>query len=277
MQTLCRLIAVSLLATLFAAEAGAEERNGLLVTVSKRTLNRADRRDTVYYTQYDRTQGYKLTVKNTSLKALPEGEVNWTILVLKPISGTTEKYVGTEKLKPLRSSESVELMIGAVPIGGYRYERDYKDEMEHEIVISHAGKETIRATSKPSFAVLARRAILIETEPAPTDGATETAATVMRRGAVPTAPGAPATPATPATTGAPAAPAAPAVPTTPATAGNTPLPPSPGPGAQLPAGSPGAPSPSPAAQPSAPIPPPESQQPFDFFNLKKKPAAPEAK
>ncbi len=262
MQTLRRLIAVSLLITLLAFEAGAEERNGLLVNVSKRTLNRADRRDTVYYTQYDRTQGYKVTIKNTSLKALPEGEVNWTILVLKPVSGTTEKYVGTEKLKPLRSSESVELMIGAVPIGGYRYERDYKDEMEHEIVISHAGKETLRSSSKPSFAALAKRATLIETEPAATEAASDPAAAAMKRKAVP------ATPGTPATPGAPA---------TPATAGNLPMPPAPAPSAPGTPATPGATPPAAAAQPSAPIPPPESSQPFDFFNLKKKPAAPEAK
>ncbi len=268
MQTLCRLIAVSLLTVLFAFEAGAEERNGLLINVSKRTLNRADRRDTVYYTQYDRTQGYKLTVKNTSLKALPEGEVNWTILVLKPISGTTEKYVGTEKLKPLRSSESVELMIGAVPIGGYRYERDYKDEMEHEIVISHAGKETIRSSSKPSFAALAKRATLIETEPAAGEAAADAATAVTRRRAMPATPGTPAAPGTPATPGTPAIPA---------TAGNTPMPPAPAPSPQPSPGAPAATPPSPKAQPSAPIPPPESGQPFDFFNLKKKPTAPEAK
>jgi hypothetical protein len=266
MQTLRRLIAVSLLTTLLAFEAGAEERNGLLVNVSKRTLNRADRRDTVYYTQYDRTQGYKVTIKNTSLKALPEGEVNWTILVLKPVSGTTEKYVGTEKLKPLRSSETVELMIGAVPIGGYRYERDYKDEMEHEIVISHAGKETLRSSSKPSFAALAKRATLIETESETTDTASDPAAAAMKRKAVP------ATPGTPATPGAPATPAGPGIPATPATAGNSPAPTAPG----TPA-APGTTPPAAAAQPSAPIPPPESSQPFDFFNLKKKPAAPEVK
>jgi len=157
----------SVVAILFAAllpTASAEEKNGLQVTVAKRTLNRADRRDSFYYTRYDRTQGLKLTIRNTSFKPMPEGEVNWTLLVKKATYvDMTEKYVGTEKLKALRPSESVEIMVGAVPIQGYRYERDYKDEMEHDIAISHAGKETIRMTSMQGFSALSKRARLIQT------------------------------------------------------------------------------------------------------------------
>src|SRR4051794_7143830 len=118
MKFFLRLAAVLLLTMGFALTTRAEEKNGLAVSVTKRTLNRADRRDGFYYTRYDRTQGYKVTIRNTSLKPLPEGEVNWTIAVRKVSYSTNrvEKYVGTEKLQALRSSESVDLMIGAVPI-----------------------------------------------------------------------------------------------------------------------------------------------------------------
>jgi hypothetical protein len=244
--------------------AGAEERNGLFVSVSKRTLNRADRRPTAYYTQYDRTQGYKVTVKNTALKPFPEGELNWTILVMKSY-GTAEKYTGVEKVKPLRSAESVELLIGAVPIAGYRYDRDYKDEMEHEIVITHGGKETIRSSSKPSFAALARRATLIEAQtpendPAQTAGAAATPA-------APRAGVAPGT--TPPRVPVPPVAAAPAVPAAPSPA-------NPAPSVPAPAPSPAEPPITGTANPP-PTDPANPAQPFDFFNLNKKPKTPAAK
>ena len=75
-------------------EGGAEEKNGLQVNVTKRTLNRSDRRDSIYYTRYDRTQGYKVAVKGTAPRPFPEGEVSWTILVTKAFGGNIEKYVG---------------------------------------------------------------------------------------------------------------------------------------------------------------------------------------
>src|SRR5215203_2480449 len=161
MQTLVRLTALCLV-LLIGREAAAEEKNGLSVTVSKRTLDRSDKVSSAYYTRYDRTQGYKVIVKNTSLKPMPEGELNWTILVIKALSSGTDKYVGTEKVPALRSSENTELLVGAVPIGGYRYERDYKDQMEYEIVVTHAGKETLRTTSKPAFTAMAKRAYLVK-------------------------------------------------------------------------------------------------------------------
>lgn len=247
-RTLPCFAALLFLALVFPSFSSAEERNGVLLNVSKRTLNRADRRD-VYYTRYDRTQGYKVTLKNTSLKALPEGEVQWTILVVKAAYGGTEKYTGKEKLKPLLPSETVELMVGAVPVGGYRIDRDYKDEMEHEIVVTHNGKETIRASSKPAFAALARNATLMtpEEEPEAVPGEAPAAATATPKPASPAA----MPPSLPGSPGAPAAPP---------TASPTPA------GAQ--------PQPPPVAGQSQPYVDPSDTQPFDFFNLNKKKPAP---
>lgn len=250
--------------------ASAEEKNGLMVNVTKRTLSRSDRRDSIYYTLYNRTQGYKMAIKNTSLRPMPEAEVTWTILVRKAnYSDRTEKYTGTEKLKALRSSETMDVMFGAVPISGYRYERDYKDEMDYEVTVVHAGKETIRMSSMPNFAAVARRAILMESEreegagtrerggnaadagntpPAVTPTVPAIPATGVRP-VVPATPGYPMTPGTPVAPATPATPYVPATPTTPAPATATPV------------------APTPATSPDG--------KPFDFFNLNKK--APDAK
>lgn len=256
MKKLLPALIALLLAMLVTPQAVAQEKNGLSVNVTKRTLNRNDKRSYAYYTRYDRTQGFKVVIRNTSLKPLPEGEVSWTILVRKALySNRTEKYVGTEKLKPLRPSESVELMVGAVPIEGYRYERDYKDDMEYELVMTHSGKETARFSSKPAFAALAKGAILMRNEPE------EETPAPRPDGARPTTNPSPATPTTPIqprTPGA-AAPTMPANPvaqpafpaaTPPATAANT----------------------TPPATNTTPATPPEEAQPFDFFNLNKKKA-----
>jgi hypothetical protein len=248
--------AVALLFLALLPSAPAEEKNGLQVNVTKRTLNRSDRRDSFYYARYDRTQGFKLAIKGTAPRPFPEGEVNWTIVVKKLYyNDRVEKYTGTEKLKALRPSESVELMIGAVPIQGYRYERDYKDEMEYDISITHAGKETMRLTSTSNFAALAKRAVLMKTPEEEAQPETPrsnvtvtplvpvTPAPTPRPGTVqPARPGTAATPAAPATP--PTAPATPATPTTPAAGTTTPATPADGAG-----------------------------KPFDFFNLgNKKPA-----
>jgi hypothetical protein len=266
MKNLLRLAAVLLMTLGFALTAQAEEKNGLSVSVTKRTLNRSDRRDSFYYTRYDRTQGYKVTIRNTSLKPLPEGEVNWTILVRKmAYTNRTEKFVGTEKLQALRPSESVELMVGAVPIEGYRYERDYKDEMEYEIAIVHGGKETYKTSSKGNFAALTKGAVLMKNEePEENPRGTKPAGTSP----------APATrPATPAAT-RPAASTTPAAPPTAPTAATTrPVPATP---RVTPATPPPTTPPATAATTPAtggttpPADAPADSAAFDFFNLNKK-------
>ena len=269
MHTLVRLTAV-LLVLLLSHHARAEEKNGLSITVSKRTLDRQDKQSTFYYTRFDRTQGYKVVVKNTSLKPMPEGELNWTILVIKALSSGTDKYVGTEQIKALRPAESVELMVGAVPIGGYRYERDYKDQMEYEMVVNHAGKEIMRSSSKASFAALAKRAYLVrvtdEGEEIRTLPSGATTRTVRSTPSAATPPAATTTTTPPAARPAPAAPKPTAAATTPPAA----RPATPAPAAATPA--PATPTPAATAPPAATTPAKEPAPAFDFFNLDKKPA-----
>ena len=139
----------------------AEEKNGLSVTVAKKTLDRADRTNGYYYDRIDRTQGLRVTVKNTTFKEMPEGEVEWTILVRQYASTSIEKYNGKEKLKALKPAEAADLVIGSAQITGWRdWNAQSKDKIEYQVVISQGGKETYRTASTGSFDMLAKRAIL---------------------------------------------------------------------------------------------------------------------
>ncbi len=143
-----------------------EEKNGLLVTVAKKTLDRADRTNGSYYDRIDRTQGLRVTVKNTTFKEMPEGEVEWTILVRQYSSTSIEKYTGKEKLKALKPAEAADLLIGSAQITGWRdWSAQWKDKIEYQVVITQGGKETYRTASTGSFDTLAKRAV-----PAPRRG-----------------------------------------------------------------------------------------------------------
>ena len=109
------LLAASLLLTIQPLRA--EEKNGVMLTVQKKTLDRNDARGGYYsYDRIDRTQGLKVTVRNTTIKPQPEGEVEWTIIVRRAgySSGSLEGFSGVEKLKALRPSDTADMVMGAV-------------------------------------------------------------------------------------------------------------------------------------------------------------------
>ena len=138
----------------------AEERNGLSVSVTKKTLDRADRSASYYYDRIDRTQGLKVTIKNATFKEMPVGEIDWMILVRQYGSTSIEKHSGKEKLKALRPAESVDLVIGAAQITGWRdWGNQWKDKIEYQVIVSQGGKETFRTASTNSFDILAKRAV----------------------------------------------------------------------------------------------------------------------
>ena len=147
---------------LFTGALDAAEKNGLSVTVSKKTLDRADRTSAYYSDRIDRTQGLKVSVKNTTFKEMPEGEVEWTILVRQYASTSIHKHQGKEKLKALKPAETAELLIGAAHITGWRdWGTQWKDKIEYQVVINQAGKETFRTASTSSFDSLAKRAVKV--------------------------------------------------------------------------------------------------------------------
>ncbi len=148
------------------SSAPAEEKNGLSLSVSKKTLERSDSRNGYigYSDRIDRTQGLKVTVKNTSFKPMPEGEMEWTILVRKYLSSSLYRYTGKEKLSALKVAEAADLTIGAAQITGWKdYGEQYKDKIEYQVVITQAGKEMIRTASTPAFDALAKRSVKAST------------------------------------------------------------------------------------------------------------------
>jgi hypothetical protein len=152
------VLAVAVLALAHAGRA--EERNGLSVTVAKKTLDRADRSSSYYYDRIDRTQGLKVTIKNMTFKELPEGEIDWMILVRQYGSTSIYKHSGKEKLKALKPAESAELLIGEAQITGWRdWGNQWKDKIEYQVIVMQGGKETFRTASTNSFDILAKRAV----------------------------------------------------------------------------------------------------------------------
>jgi hypothetical protein len=138
----------------------AEEKNGIQLTVTRKTLERADSRTGYYYAdRIDRTQGLRVVAKNVSFKPMPAGEIDWTILVRKYYSSAIESYSGKEKLKALKPAEATEMTIGYAQIYGWKdYSSQGKDTIEYEVVVTHDGKETVRTSSTSNFEVLEKRA-----------------------------------------------------------------------------------------------------------------------
>ncbi len=137
----------------------ADEQNGLSVNVSRKT---SDRSATSEGNGTKVRQGLKVEIKNQRLKALPVGELQWTVVVRKRYS-TLEKYKGKEVVKALKSSEVAELVVGDFGLATVReYESVAKDKLEYELVIRHEGKETYRFSTAPDFAALAKEATLVE-------------------------------------------------------------------------------------------------------------------
>src|SRR5260370_40698757 len=86
-----------------------EEKNGLQVSVTKATLDRADQRGSYLNTdRIDRTQGLKVVIKNVSFKPMPEGEVEWEVLIRKYNATPSGSYTGTETLKAVPLAAAVD-------------------------------------------------------------------------------------------------------------------------------------------------------------------------
>jgi hypothetical protein len=155
------LLPLFLAAFAFAHSGFGEEKNGLQVNVTKSTLTRDDSRGSYLYNadHLDRTQGLKVTITNVSFDPVPEGEVEWEILVHKYYSTAITSYRGTENLKALGKAQSVDMTIGAAPIEGYHYGTvTTMDKLDWQIVVKRGGVEVFRSASTPNFAALAKRA-----------------------------------------------------------------------------------------------------------------------
>ena len=158
MKALARLTVFGCCAWL--GQAMAEEKNGLMVTVAKKTLDRADQKSGYYtYQKIDRTQGLKVTIKNNSFKEMPAGEVEWTILVRRHnYSGAPAKSNGKEALKALKPAETVDMVIGAAQITGWKDWYDYaKDKLDHQVIVRQGTQEMMRINSTPAMDALIKQ------------------------------------------------------------------------------------------------------------------------
>lgn len=161
MKTFPRLLTATAFVLTFASAAHAVEKNGLSIVVNKTVLENNDTRGAGYYSdRINRTQGLRAVIKNTSFKEMPEGEVVWSILVLRWGTNTIESFTGTEKLKVLKPAETTDMVIGKAETGGYKnYGAAEKDKTEWQVVIKHEGKEMIKLQSTTTFDNLAKRAV----------------------------------------------------------------------------------------------------------------------
>src|SRR6186713_1467984 len=108
--------------------APAAEKNGLIVNLGKKTIDRDS--TSSYYVKTDKTQGLALDVKNNSIKEFPEGEVTWTIVVRRSYEERLEKMSGKDKLKGLKPSQQAQILIGAAQVSDYKTGySNYKDKM----------------------------------------------------------------------------------------------------------------------------------------------------
>jgi hypothetical protein len=160
----------ALLASLFvvgwlASVGFAEEANGLRLTAQKTLLDKANNRDAFYaWDKVEKALGLKVAAKNISFKELPEGSLEYVVIVKR--WGHTpelfESYSGSEKLPALGKSGEANLIIGKVPIGGWETtsnRKQFVDSIEGwQVIARHDGKETIKLTSTASFEKLLTKA-----------------------------------------------------------------------------------------------------------------------
>lgn len=161
MKTLAALV-VSLLGVAVLAH-GAETKNGVSLSVSKKTISRNDTRYAYYFNDLaiDRIMGLLVNVKNVTPRTMPEGEVEYQILVIKSgyLPPNYELYSGKEKLAALKAAQGAELILGSAQVTGWRdasYQR--KDKIEYKVTVKIGDEEKVSVVSTNGFDAMAKRA-----------------------------------------------------------------------------------------------------------------------
>jgi hypothetical protein len=125
----------------------AEDKNGLRVSVTKKTLDRADGAPG-YTREVDRTMALKAVVKNISMKPLPEGTIDCVILIKRwgsSETGSLERYTKTLPLATLKTAAAEDLLVGEYKIGGHMHGTSdmHVDQLAAwKLTITHDGKKT---------------------------------------------------------------------------------------------------------------------------------------
>src|SRR5829696_7946135 len=106
-------------AILFATSGLAEEANGLRLTAQKTLLEKDKDRDAFYeWDKVDKALGIRVAAKNVSFKDLPEGTLDYTVIVKRwgRSPELFESYTGTEKLPAMLKGGETNLIVGKVPM-----------------------------------------------------------------------------------------------------------------------------------------------------------------
>lgn len=159
------LVGIAALLLLMVGTVRAEEKNGLRLSAQKTILDREKEHQAFSdLSRVEKELGLKVAAKNTSFKPMPEGTLSYIIIVKRwgqmPIA--YQRYEGTEKLPALKPSEEANLTMGRVKMSGYEglnKRQTYQDSIEGwQIIVTHAGAETIRIASTGSFDSLNKKA-----------------------------------------------------------------------------------------------------------------------
>lgn len=155
-----RFVAVMLLA--FTLSAQAEEKNGIRVDVTKKTVERNDGPPS-HAREIGRTMTLGVTIKNVSFADQPAGEVGWIVLVRRWTMSEVERleiFEGTEKLPALVRAQAIDMQLGEIKIGGHLHgtSKEHVDEIAGwKVAVKREGKAT-EFTSGSRFDSLHRRA-----------------------------------------------------------------------------------------------------------------------
>ncbi|MEO7932206.1 MAG: hypothetical protein ABIT76_03505 [Chthoniobacterales bacterium] len=140
----------------------AEDRNGLLFNVAKKTLSREDGPNMDYAKEIARDLVLKATLKNISMKDREPGSVEYSILIRRwgGEIGSTQRYSGTVPLTALKRGQEVEVNSGQFHIGGHLHgtSRIHVDELEAWKFIVIIGDQKTEFRSSAKFDVLDKKA-----------------------------------------------------------------------------------------------------------------------
>ena len=146
----------------FSSVGFAEDKNGLRVMITKKTLDRADGRAS-YMREVNRTMALKGTLKNVGMRDLPAGTLHCTILIKRwglSETGALERTKKEIALEPLTKAKELELILGDYQIGGHMHgnsDMHVDQRAGWKVTIEHAGKKTDFYSSS-NFEALDKRA-----------------------------------------------------------------------------------------------------------------------
>jgi hypothetical protein len=160
---IARLFVAGLFLACLPYAAVAEDRDGLRVSVVKKTIDRNDGRPSPYR-DIDRLMGLSLTMRNISMKDMPAGSLTYTILVRRwaiDEAGKIERYTGTCEVPDLKPAVETSMPIGEFRIGGHMHgtsARHVDSMLGWKVVVSTGDKKRV-FTSTSNFDSMERAAL----------------------------------------------------------------------------------------------------------------------